>query len=549
MVTPNSFIERLSATDGSDANRSAPISAHPLFPAIVALWFAALFGLGTFVLPSALFERLVTAINLPSLIASTAPPLGFTAHLMIACAAAIAGAAAGYLLARKVSGNMVPAPKRSRRPVQSHPAPFSAGRPVNRPISAMEELGSQGLDEPVADAPKQDGSGAKQENLNGRRRRLSVTDENARSDYLVDVPLPGADPYAADYTPDTAAIDPAQDQVFKPAFDAASDTNNEEALDLTTMETAPTFETNFVADDADAVAEFAAQTAELANVAQPAPHHTAPDGSSLNDLDMVALVERFAHALKSHRDREETARAEAEAQERDRAEAAAREADAPLNLPSFGSLAATDASSQNAAASSPAPNPKVEAEPTPDFAALSAIPDFLRPIAADNGGLDGDTHDDDDDDVLDLSFPSFAAPPESVSDNGSDDGDSDDDIAAQDEPGAAFLLSMPSRSQPPREFVRIEDGDIDDADVGEDALPESVVVFPNAEKSASRPPEPVEFTPEHTQIANIPATIDDETDATPASPTPMFQSTQRPAPSETEQALRNALEKLQRMSG
>ena len=40
----------------SSASRpaKAPISTHPAFPAIVALWFAALLGLGSLVLPVAL---------------------------------------------------------------------------------------------------------------------------------------------------------------------------------------------------------------------------------------------------------------------------------------------------------------------------------------------------------------------------------------------------------------------------------------------------------------------------------------------------------------
>ena len=35
-----------------------PISTHPAFPAITALWFAALLGFGSLVLPIALLERL-----------------------------------------------------------------------------------------------------------------------------------------------------------------------------------------------------------------------------------------------------------------------------------------------------------------------------------------------------------------------------------------------------------------------------------------------------------------------------------------------------------
>ncbi len=55
------------ATMSADMNRmntdtaKAPISSHPAFPAIVALWFAALLGLGTLILPVGLLERLAAS--------------------------------------------------------------------------------------------------------------------------------------------------------------------------------------------------------------------------------------------------------------------------------------------------------------------------------------------------------------------------------------------------------------------------------------------------------------------------------------------------------
>ena len=87
----------------------APISTHPVFPAIVALWFAALLGLGSLVLPVALFETLVTASGIAALVPPAVPPLGFTARAVIALTGAIAGAALGLLLARKVARSQVPA--------------------------------------------------------------------------------------------------------------------------------------------------------------------------------------------------------------------------------------------------------------------------------------------------------------------------------------------------------------------------------------------------------------------------------------------------------
>jgi len=79
----------------------APLSAHPAFPAIVALWFAALLGLGSLVLPIALIERLATLTGIALIVPAAKAPLGITARAIIALAAASAGAGIGLLLARK----------------------------------------------------------------------------------------------------------------------------------------------------------------------------------------------------------------------------------------------------------------------------------------------------------------------------------------------------------------------------------------------------------------------------------------------------------------
>ncbi|OYX41345.1 MAG: hypothetical protein B7Y87_04560, partial [Sphingomonadales bacterium 32-64-22] len=58
------------------ANQPKPsISAHRLFPAVVALWFATLFGLGLLVLPASALERIVGASGISAVLPSAAPPL------------------------------------------------------------------------------------------------------------------------------------------------------------------------------------------------------------------------------------------------------------------------------------------------------------------------------------------------------------------------------------------------------------------------------------------------------------------------------------------
>jgi hypothetical protein len=165
----------------------APISAHPAFPAIVALWFAALLGLGSLVLPLALLERLIAVTRVASLVPAAEPPLGFTARVGLALGASIAGAVVGLLLARKIAN--ASAPERRGRDLR-----IGVDREC-RPISAHDELGEDALDSPDA-APS----------LLRKRRSPAAAENNRPGVYLQTVPLPGqaddwSDAPASDETP------------------------------------------------------------------------------------------------------------------------------------------------------------------------------------------------------------------------------------------------------------------------------------------------------------------------------------------------------------
>jgi hypothetical protein len=160
-----------------------PISTHPAFPAIVALWFAALLGLGSLVLPIALLERLIAVSGIASLVPSAAPPLGFTAHAAIALVAAIAGSALGLLLARKIAvAHASEAAARHFSAEAAHP---------RRPFSAHDELGEEGLAPSFGTAPV----------VVQKRRSLALSEDNRRSTYLEAAPLPGVGSDAPAYLP------------------------------------------------------------------------------------------------------------------------------------------------------------------------------------------------------------------------------------------------------------------------------------------------------------------------------------------------------------
>ncbi len=125
----------------------APISSHPAFPAIVALWFAALLGIGSLIVPATLIERFHTIAGLPEIQSATGPLAGFPAKPAIALAGSVLGAGFGLLLAR-----LIAAARAGRPGVAAGKGHLRGGK---QPISALEELGAQSLDQPVDDDAEQ----------------------------------------------------------------------------------------------------------------------------------------------------------------------------------------------------------------------------------------------------------------------------------------------------------------------------------------------------------------------------------------------------------
>lgn len=643
-----------------------PISAHPAFPAIVALWFAALFGIGSLVLPNALIEQISVALGLPSLLAAAAPPIGFTAKLAIAGVAATLGVLAGLLIARKVVASQAGSPRRQTSQDDSD----LSKAPAKRPIVATEELGEEGLG-PVVEEDDyehvvEDETLVGKPVVPGRRRALSVTDDSGPSDYLSSVPLPGeADPYStspvtqeslptaeaetldtldlstvaeddaqaeADHAELMQALHDSQSAEEQPprAFDApkadgrpfdaplsaasqgdaslaesvAEDTEPPRphfGLQLgvpleTSSEPAQSFDQSRPEAPRQVFGEQPDEAKPIASVASAneppafaAPAASAPQhfgqgvdepahqesGAPLADLSMSDLIERFARSmqeanatadnsagsptldeLSSHASETGSGLAfEADPLPFQRSDDADDEGDltAPFAMPAF------SAPVEEAEPATPAPFAAPAAAEEPATARPFAgpgegreeagVPAALRPL--DLGAFDDEDEDDDpfaNDYSFSLSsngdtqlfgrpieesaapFEAAATAPESNQPAEDEDGDTGNDEAY------SSLLSMKSPLGEHREFVRIEDEeDVSDAS---DA-PEPVVVFPGQGESQPR-------------VSNQPRPFDAPPDAVSkglarATPTTPAQSPTDPA--ETERALRDALEKLQRMSG
>ncbi len=649
----------------------APISSHPIFPVVVAIWFSALLGFGSLILPVILFEKLFAVTGIASLFPAAQAPLGMTARLLIACAAALAGAGAGIFIARKASASR-------SQPVRRWYRNESTGdRAAKAPINALEEFGAEGFDEPVDEKP------AFKPQLAGKRRSLAVTDESGPSDFLEFAPLPGGatgldptsyleqeplhlDDFAQDDHRGGEDMDNselARSLIREPANEAGDSAVHHSSslassfappaaspvdfgrsrsgepirpLDHQMPETTELYadvaqEHAPMTDDtanhglynplaergsvnfqpakpfgapsmATPQAAFAPQTAPVPApyASTPAPvvpeMATAPVASNaqapvLQDLGIAELVERFASALQSRapasasRTAPETAAFETPSQYAAPAQAFqppqamyAPQAPSPVPAPApfpaafavepaaepivfrrtnsaeAGQSAATEFSAPVAPPMAPtippamrtpafAPKPSPFTMPVPQ--GQPAVPDALRALAIDDNDVD-DEHEDDAALTLSLNNSQIYQPASDYSaassgqyfslNSSQDDGDEDYDGG---DDSYSSLLSMKSALGAQREFVRIEDEE------PQGQAFEAVVVFPGQQ---DRQPQAPFDTPAREQVFAAPLDSN-QGHRRFDSPAAMRPAAKAAEAGEAERALREALEKLQRMSG
>lgn len=168
--------------------KAKPITSHQLFPAVVALWFGALFGLGSMAVRPSLLEGLVIKSRIDLIVPQAAPPLGMTARMLLALLMAVLGAIIGIVVARRLARTKVEphARRRGAGPVQAEtarPRPRNAhpDAPARRPISVSDDLDGA--------APLGTGDG-----IGMRRRALAIEHEERIFVPHEQVPLPGGAP-------------------------------------------------------------------------------------------------------------------------------------------------------------------------------------------------------------------------------------------------------------------------------------------------------------------------------------------------------------------
>lgn len=465
-----------------DRKMRPSVSAHPAFPVIVALWFAALLGIGSLVLPTALFERYALASGLADAFAAAHPPLGATARLIIALGGAVVGAMLGLALARQVAA------AHARRPAARSAAGQDADDNLaKRPISAHEELFEGGFD--AGETASEHG-----ETATRRSPSLAIGRESARSEFTNLAPLPtegwggDEDPLDLQVFNEAAAIAPSGslpdaepgDEGWVPTEQASAlldqSPSPSSLADVPSPEMAHTEDRAFAPEPAEPMADRAAA----------APVSQRP----LGELGMVELVERFAIALQHHRD-------------------AVRPA--PEAVPS-----GAEFTPPAAALAVPAAD---------DDAAGTALPSAPRPLEFDDESGEEEWEET-------AALPRLDPAGWGASETALDD--ESEDECATDYPS---LLAMKSPLGVAREPVRLEGDDADSVD-------EPVLVFPGQMARAAMPASSDESQAHHPFDAAL-ARADAAALAASRSGSRLASADH----GETERALRDALEKLQRLSG
>lgn len=567
---------------------------HPLFPAMVALWFAALFGLGSLAIGANALESLVLALHLDVALPAAAPPLGITARILLALAMFGLGAALGLLLALRLARGAQPTRERTMRPAFASRAAAPSDDDEDLARLDAARAGQTGgrrralaMEEDFVPAPPSHVPlpGGAPEILDlSVLDRLSTPEETAPepqaiatvaellSDESEFVRLPQSEPaFAAEPRFQTEAVaDPAPGEALPSApsraFDVPGASGIEDLADANdpvpvAPEITPETAIEVVAPPSRAFAPPAEAAPEpvvtIQQVSLPRFVRSPQDGAEkllaapLSSLGVVELAERLALAIA-----------------RRRAEAPPVSEAAPVvETPAF--------AAEEAKPFAPVP-PIVleataedeEAETAMPIAEISpprpVIPAALRPF---------DFGDEDDDDVAGAALASFlpprrftapVVPTEALAgqrDDGADDFDFEDEVASQadDIPAASAALSpiggdgeesdpygsLLGMKTPARQsFIRI------DEPVEADESVEPVVIFPgqNGQRPAFAAPLPE--TPAAETQAPAPAASEAfrRFDA-PQSLPPVAPGTQAADPDETERALKAALATLQRMSG
>lgn len=196
-----------------------PVTTHPLFPAVIALWFGALFGLGSLAVRPSLLESLVISSRIDLIVPAAAPPLGITARILVALVLAAIGAGIGIALARRLTRPKLEQRERKRGAGsvvedsdKLHSGHHYADAAMRAPLSVSEDLNTE-----LAHEDRSQGAGG----MAPRRRSLAI--EHEEIDFVPHdlAPLPGGVPQILDIGEVRISNEAAEAPLDLSAFSAA----------------------------------------------------------------------------------------------------------------------------------------------------------------------------------------------------------------------------------------------------------------------------------------------------------------------------------------
>ncbi len=547
----------LSAEQSNRPKTAAPIAAHRLFPAIVALWFAALLGIGSLVIPPETLSAAVGALGIPKLIHAAAPPLGFTARVLLAVMMAGMGVVVGLMIGLRLASRHKIEPQRKTDPTR--------GRKMV-PTRKYEYDPTDHLAGQAADAATQQRGPLRASEAFADIEPLIDTAEAVSETFHTDAGSPSDEHFAVLGAPAAESFEPADETDPELGQDNFDDLIANAWEPEATEPFAPPAPFTTVAEQPEPAAFKAdAAVAVAALAANPDVRRTLVE-APLENLGTVQLVERLAIAMAAAAEARNAPAADRALQPRTAvpdpacpfsaadepleletlAEPAPHHEPAPIMVASFDERVAepvqTDGEPQTARRSWSAPD---FAAPIPEAAVASpARPSILDPITH---GWDDEAADDDDaPTIAPPRFLSTHAPATAHRDEDPADGLDDADAAAAADDLYPSLLDIQPAA---REAIRIAAPYSASSSASGPAAQqaEPIVMFPNAAPRADAPFAPPPASTLQSR-RSLPFQAPGSTNAgTPVTPPELPAEPVDAA--EADRALRAALATLQRMSG
>ena len=286
-----------SANQSNRPKTAAPIAAHRLFPAIVALWFAALLGIGSLVIPPETLSALVGALGIPKLIHAAAPPLGFTARALLAVMMAGVGVIVGLVIGLRLASRHKVEPQRKTDPTR--------GRKIV-PVRTYEYDPTDHLAGPAVEAAAAPQRGPlRASEAFADIEPLTDTAEATSQTFQADAGSPSDEHFAVLGAPAAEIFEPADESIHESGPDSGHEFGRDTFDDLIANAWEPeAVETVAPPAPFTTVAEQVEPAAFKSDAAVPvAPLAANPDArrtlveTPLENLGTVQLVERLALAM------------------------------------------------------------------------------------------------------------------------------------------------------------------------------------------------------------------------------------------------------------